>query len=847
MADHNHNSQVLIKVANRQQHFGIRKLTVGAASVLLGTTLWLGGKANVVRADTQDDSANETPHEATQSSQSTPKINENTKVEVQVPTQNENISSTVNKVADSHTTSDLENQQQAAETNSTVENQLAKGTKQEEQNAQSINQILTRDDHQAFLGINEDNTNESAQKVTKTEKSKVQTDTTNIGKNAKSSNLDLLDLSTQKTSQNDFSTKQNNGLNLKKGSLSSKFNFNLKNLYGQSKIQSNNTDNGGFDKATWGTLDVNDWDTQDDGTYLELTGYKGDFNHIIVPNAADFEKAGLDTNDEEVGVTSTLMHNLFLKADSKNATVAFSKTNGDKVKAIDSDWSNVWGHDQDEIGKQEQVMLSGFDGSGLDTQNITNMSYMFENNQINDLSSLSKWDTSNITNMEGMFGENNLSDLSSLSSWDTVSVTNMSDMFVGNQISNLSPLKNWDTRSVTDMSDMFVGNQISDLKPLSNWNVGNVTDMSDMFSDNQISNLNSLSNWDISNVTDMHDMFETNKIGSLTGLENWDTGNVTNMDNMFSDNQISDLTPLTNWNTQNATSMINMFLLDPVTKADFSKWSFNNIEKFSDDLEDIAGDFSGLQNFIDPEDKVLINLGNNDSLPDWFLSKTVSNDEGENYSNDNIFTSNKGNHIILTSTQLLLANPNKAYNTLTFSNGDTATIPVFINARPTTALNIVKSLVDEKVAAEKNKLGNNYTVTIDPSVDQTDPIALANAKFNVALIKTGTVNVFVHDNTSNLNLTDYNWTSNVNGKPQNVGSNVNYNKEQTIADLTNHGYVVINPDVEVPSTVAEGTNNIIINVVHGTIAVNPDNPGRPGEPINPNDQNGPRTLATVVT
>ena len=43
--------------ANRTPHYGIRKFTVGAASVLLSTTLWMGGNAGAVHADTVDGSA----------------------------------------------------------------------------------------------------------------------------------------------------------------------------------------------------------------------------------------------------------------------------------------------------------------------------------------------------------------------------------------------------------------------------------------------------------------------------------------------------------------------------------------------------------------------------------------------------------------------------------------------------------------------------------------------------------------------------------------------------------------------------------------------------------------------
>ena len=52
------------------------------------------------------------------------------------------------------------------------------------------------------------------------------------------------------------------------------------------------TTNGGYDSATWGTLDTSKWTGQtttfDGNNYYQLTGYTGDQTHIIVPNEADF-------------------------------------------------------------------------------------------------------------------------------------------------------------------------------------------------------------------------------------------------------------------------------------------------------------------------------------------------------------------------------------------------------------------------------------------------------------------------------------------------------------------------------------------------------------------------------
>ena len=198
--------------------------------------------------------------------------------------------------------------------------------------------------------------------------------------------------------------------------------------------------NGGFDEATWGKLDVNNWQGfAQDGVY-QLVDYTGDLNHIIVPNEADFEKAGKSTNGLQVGITSDTAHSLL----SHGQTFAFSKTNNQKVKAIGTDWGATF----------QDKALSKFDGSNLDVSSITNMSYMFSFNSITDLTSLANWNVSNVTAMTGMFAQN--------------------------QINNLNPLAHWDTSKVTDMSYMFAQNpDLIDVKPIANWNISNVNVVND--------------------------------------------------------------------------------------------------------------------------------------------------------------------------------------------------------------------------------------------------------------------------------------------------------------------------------------------------------------------------------
>ena len=98
------------------------------------------------------------------------------------------------------------------------------------------------------------------------------------------------------------------------------------------------------------------------------------------------------------------------------------------------------------------------DVSNLNTDSVTDMSYMF--NAASSLGSLdlSSFNTSNVTDMAHMFhGDIYLTELD-LSSFDTSNVTNMSHMFYNcNRLSALD-LSGFDTSNVTDMTNMYAFN-----------------------------------------------------------------------------------------------------------------------------------------------------------------------------------------------------------------------------------------------------------------------------------------------------------------------------------------------------------------------------------------------------
>ena len=79
MVSKNNRIKRMEEVAGRQSHFGIRKLTVGAASVLLGITLLFGANAKVARADGTDGASGSTNEVVNPAEGPTPNVNNDEK------------------------------------------------------------------------------------------------------------------------------------------------------------------------------------------------------------------------------------------------------------------------------------------------------------------------------------------------------------------------------------------------------------------------------------------------------------------------------------------------------------------------------------------------------------------------------------------------------------------------------------------------------------------------------------------------------------------------------------------------------------------------------------------------
>ena len=225
--------------------------------------------------------------------------------------------------------------------------------------------------------------------------------------------------------------------------------------------------NGGFDPKIWGTMDTSKWQLDNDGN---ITGYTGDMNHIIIPNASDFAKAGKSYS--QIGISSYEMKQLGSGNNSQANTLAISLTDNKKVKATNTDWHEVFSN-----STLNQATLEG-----LNTSNVTDMNNMFYGTLYLTTLDVSNWDTSNVTNMSNMFYY--ASSLTSLdvSKWDTRNVTDMNGMFVNTRGLTSLDVSKWDTGNVTDMVGMFYYASSLTSLDVSKWDTGNVTDMSNMFS-----------------------------------------------------------------------------------------------------------------------------------------------------------------------------------------------------------------------------------------------------------------------------------------------------------------------------------------------------------------------------
>ena len=169
-------------------------------------------------------------------------------------------------------------------------------------------------------------------------------------------------------------------------------------------------------------------------------------------------------------------------------------------------------------------------------KNITDMSDMFRFGIISSIKKLdlSNFKTDNVKNMSGMFNGCYFLEELDLSNFNTNNVTNMSGMFKGCQQLKELNISNFNTNNVTNMSSMFYLCHSLKGLDLSNFNTNNVTNLKEMFYGCSSLEELDLSNFNTNKVTDMSCMFAGCSSLEELDVSNFNTINVKKMKYMFS-------------------------------------------------------------------------------------------------------------------------------------------------------------------------------------------------------------------------------------------------------------------------------------------------------------------------
>ena len=681
-----------------KQRFSIRKLSVGVCSVLLSTLFLTINDNQTVHAATESD------QQETEKSDSG-NANRGLNIVTQSASQTQAVTTTEipskSTQSEDYTTEPTHSEASRNETSQTK----TSGTETAQNSVE-----IQKDNVENTSATNHNNTivqsTEKPSTVQKTKTSNPNSSTTRT--ESKTNSL------TQNNPINDAKQKTNT---LNVSNLVAKTNVNA--LQEDKTAATTATTNGGYDSATWGTLDTSKWTGQnttfDGNNYYQLTGYTGDQTHIIVPNQADFEQAGKSTNNLQVSISNDL-----IKSWQNAATIAFSKTDDKKIKLSSTNLDNTF---------NKNTTLTNLDANSLDTSSVTSMQSTFEGaSNLSSLTGISDWDVSNVTNMSLLFqNATGLTSLTGLENWDVQKVTNMTRIFNNvNKVTDLSPLSNWKTDSLQKLNTAFANNSFTNLQGLENWNVSHVTDLGVIFmSDANLTDISALANWDTSNVTDLNRAFNVNQsLTSLHGLENWNTSKVTNLNATFAnEGALVDASAIANWNTSNVTNMSVLFADSSAQYVDFSNWDFSKVTSASNVINNT---------------KSVVYLGNNSTLTADKLNTLGIANGG--------FTQ----PIILASGNLytLLSNKNSNTHNITINNASgsqltTISAPVVYDAASasnmTDAINSYKDMVDQKL--EDYVTEHNYVlkrVSSAPVDDVTGHnnhlVNYANATYQVVTI-----------------------------------------------------------------------------------------------------------------
>lgn len=287
--------------------------------------------------------------------------------------------------------------------------------------------------------------------------------------------------------------------------------------------------------------------------------------------------------------------------DGKSFTSPFRQYTNN-IKTVSFDAKTTADANSENLFKDLKYLENIAHPENFDTSNVTDMSGMFDNTGLKDLSQVGKLNVANVTKMDAMFENTPITDLTPISGWNVSKLTSANGMFSGSKIESLTPLSNWQPTSLTNATEMFSSTPIKSLDGLQNWKTDNLTNMSAIFyNDGKVESLAPIANWNVANVKSMAGSFAGTGVSDLTPISKWNTGSVTDMSNMLAHTNISTVDPITNLDTSNVTSMYGMLSNNPNLKTVSGlNWDLGKAQDISGLLSDNKNlenaDLSSLKN-----------------------------------------------------------------------------------------------------------------------------------------------------------------------------------------------------------------------------------------------------------
>ena len=194
---------------------------------------------------------------------------------------------------------------------------------------------------------------------------------------------------------------------------------------------------------------------------------------------------------------------------------------------------NDTGWDTDET--KYDVTNVVFDPSFAGARPTTTYDWFYEMGRLHSITGISYLNTSEVTDMSYMFQDCIALTSLDVSHFNTANVTRMNSMFKGCECLMSLDVSNFNTAKVTAMKSMFQCCTCLTRLDLTSFNTANVTDMDFMFYESDHLTRLDLTSFNTAKVTSMYYMFkDCSDLATIYVGDNWSTAAVANSDYMFS-------------------------------------------------------------------------------------------------------------------------------------------------------------------------------------------------------------------------------------------------------------------------------------------------------------------------